>query len=101
MRELFVYYRVPSADAGMALAEVSTMHSELRALFPFLRARLLRRPDESDGMQTWMETYAVDATGDAAGIDTALQAEIETRAARRLTRIEGRRHVEAFIDCVA
>lgn len=101
MRELFVYYRVRTTDASDALCEVRALHDELRAELPQLRMRLLRRPAESDGMQTWMETYALEPQGaaDVAGVDAAIEHRIESAAARRLTRMVGSRHVEPFIPC--
>ena len=99
MRELFVYYRVPAANAAVALAQVQALHAELRTLEPSLRARLLCRPDEVGGQQTWMETYATDPGCDPAGVGDRLQAEIERRAARLVTAGVGLRHVEAFVAC--
>ena len=101
MRELFVYYRVPSADAAVALAQVQALHAELRTLEPFLQARLLRRPDETDGQQTWMEIYATDPVRVPAGVGAGLQAEIESRAGRLLTMTVGPRHVEVFVACAS
>ncbi|HEX7435363.1 MAG TPA: DUF4936 family protein [Caldimonas sp.] len=97
MRELFVYYRVPAAQAAAAEAEVRALQADLRAAMTGLRTRLLRRPEESGVQQTWMEIYAFDAAQEPAGVSPELQAEIEAEASRRLTRIEGPRHVEVFI----
>jgi hypothetical protein len=97
MRELYVYYRVPEDAADAAAREVATLHTELRASWPGLDARLLRRPDASGGQQTWMEVY----TRSPAGVDAALQAEIEAHAARRLTHVAGARHVEVFLACAS
>ena len=55
MRELFVYYRVRSAQASAALAAVQALQAALRDEVPGLAARVLRRPAEADGLQTWME----------------------------------------------
>lgn len=101
MRELYVYYRVRAADAALAAVEVEALHAALRAAIPGLVARLLRRPDESGERQTWMETYAFDAARQAAGVDASMQARIEAEAARRLTRIDGPRHVEVFLECAS
>ncbi|HEX7439213.1 MAG TPA: DUF4936 family protein [Caldimonas sp.] len=97
MRELFVYYRVPAAQAAAAEAEVRALQADLRAATTGLRTRLLRRPEESGGRQTWMEIYAFDAAQEPAGVSPGLQAEIEAAALRRLTRIDGPRHVEVFM----
>lgn len=97
MRELFVYYRVATADALAAQAQVQALHAELRALAPRLECRLLRRPEAAGGEQTWMETYAIDPMHEPGGVSAELQAEIEACAARRVTRIAGPRHVEVFV----
>ncbi len=97
MREVFVYYRVRREDADAVRRQVASLHAELRLLAPQLDARLLHRPLEADGVQTWMETYAIDAAAEPAGVSAVLQAEIESRAARLLTAVLGPRHVEVFI----
>src|SRR5450631_818133 len=97
MSELFVYYRVPAAQAGAAEAEVRALQTDLRGAITGLRTRLLRRPEESGAQQTWMEIYAFDAMLGPAGVSPELQAEIEAEASRRLTWIEGPRHVEVFM----
>ena len=97
MRELYVYYRVPDDAAAAAAREVAAVQDELRAAWPGLEARLLRRPDSSGGQQTWMETYA----RAPAGVDAAVQADIEARAARLLTHVAGPRHVEVFLACAS
>ena len=97
MRELFVYYRVNAADADAARAAVLACQSRLRSRHPELSARLLRRPGEIDGRQTWMETYAVDSSRAPAGVDVELQAAIEAEAAAALPRwLDGPRHTEVF-----
>ena len=97
MRELFVYYRVAATDAAAAQAQVQALHAELKALSPGLGCRLLRQPEGSAGQQTWMEIYALDPVHEPNGVSPELQAEIEARAARLVTRIVGPRHVEVFI----
>jgi len=95
MRELYVYYRVREADAAEAQRDIEQLHDELRAAHPGLQVRLLRRPHASDGLQTWMETYA--QAGHPRGVDEALQADIERRAERYRAHVEGPRHVEVFV----
>ena len=101
MRELYVYYRAPEADAVAVEADAMRLQSVLRARNAGLLTRLLRRPVASDGLSTWMEVYAMDAAVEPAGVSTALQADIEREAARQLARIEGPRHVEVFIACAS
>ena len=97
MRELYVYYEVQEGDAIAAEAEARQFQSALRARTPGLLTRLLRRPDASGGRSTWMEVYAMDPQIEPAGVGAALQADIEREAVRRLTRIDGERHVEVFL----
>lgn len=101
MRELYVYYRVPSVAAAAFEIEVRALQAELRVAIPGLDARCLRRVDDSGVRQTWMETYALEPGQGPEGVSPGLQAEIEARAARQLTRIEGARHVEVFLACAS
>ena len=101
MRELYVYYRVRAAESAVAEAEVLGLQAELRAQTPGLRARLLKRPDEQDGHQTWMEIYSMESAVDVDGVSARLQAAIAARAAERLTHIDGSRHVEVFLACAS
>lgn len=98
MRELFVYYRVETAKAASAQAQVSALRAELALAAPELVVRLLKRVDCDPSEETWMETYAVDrAAGSSGGVDAAMQADIEARAARLMTAVQGSRQVEAFM----
>lgn len=101
MRELFVYYRVRSGDVAVLQNAVFAMQSQLTARHPALRARLLRRPEETHAEQTWMESYATDPQLEPAGISAAVQAEIEAQAAALAPRVSGSRHTEVFIAFVA
>ena len=119
MRELFIYYRVRSAQVGAARRVVLAFQAELRSRHPALKARLLRRDEgmhtsigsdsdsDVDGAtanaseQTWMETYEVDPRIDAAGVSAALQAEIEACALGLAPFVHGARHTEVFIACAS
>ena len=101
MRELFVYYRVRSADAATALAAVQELQASLREIHPGLVARLLRRPEDVDASQTWMETYATDPRRDPAGVSPQLQAAIEAQAGAMLPPLAGPRHTEVFVACAS
>lgn len=94
MRELFVYYRVRSNKAAAARAAVLRLHAQLRCDHPQLSARLLRRPDEENGLQTWMEIYMAEL-----GITDDIQARIEAGAHALLPLLAGPRHTEVFIPC--
>ena len=99
MRELFVYYRVRADDAAAAMLLVRGLHDRLVAQHPALSTRLLRRPEENDGLQTWMEVYAADPRREPGGVSTALQAAIEAQSAALLPLLAGRRHTEVFVAC--
>jgi hypothetical protein len=94
MRELFVYYRVATARAEVARVQVQRFQSALQTSHVGLQARLLRRPGEVDGVQTWMETYA--RPTHAGGVSQAVQDDIERTAAALALPIDGPRHCEVF-----
>jgi Domain of unknown function (DUF4936) len=98
MRELFVYYRARSNDAPALEAAVQAMQARLRAEHPALTTRLLRRPDENGGLQTWMETYSTTRIG---GVTPGLQTHIEAQALALAPLIDGPRHIEVFIACAS
>lgn len=100
MRELFVYYRARCSDASALQAAVFAFQAQLIVCYPWLRARLLRRPEETDGEQTWMESYATDPQREPAGISEELQAEIARRAGATADWVRGSRHTEVFLTCV-
>ena len=95
MRELFVYYRLRRSD----VAAVLSFQMQLRERYPQLIARLLCRPEEVDGWQTWMETYSTDPMRDPAGITVELQADIEAQARALLPMLDGMRRCEVFVAC--
>jgi hypothetical protein len=95
MRELYVYYRIRDETATAARVAVASMQRELAAMHRGLVARLLTRRRD-DGSTTWMETYALDATGAGTGIDARIEASITAHASALSSFIEGPRHVEAF-----
>ncbi len=110
-RELYVYYRVPVGNAQALRGMVTDMHDQLRREVPGLQARLLRRTDSGEGLDTWMETYAMlpvaSAPGDGGaggvsstcGVSDALRNTIEQRAAAWACLCDGTRHVEVFDAC--
>jgi hypothetical protein len=96
MRELFVYYRVQARQAREVLTAVQAFQSSLLEQYPQLRTRLLRRPGETEGQQTWMETYATDPLTCPEGISEGLQSDIETQAQVLSSVVSDTRHVEVF-----
>ena len=99
MRELFIYYRVRVVDRHSATAAVLGFQARLRECYPQLATRLLYRPEVTDGLLTWMETYATDSRQDSAGVSPLLQATIEEYAAVLTPLIQGTRHSEVFSVC--
>lgn len=86
MNDLYVYYRVPSANAQALAPLVRGMQAALGT------GQLKRRPGEKDGLQTWMEVYPSTSTGFPARLDAAA---LEAGIARY---IDGDRHTEVFTD---
>ena len=99
MRELFIYYRIPAAQAAAAHDMVQAMQMRLRRMHPGLTARLLRRPEAQNGQQTWMETYAMD--GDPAGVTPQIEATIAAEACVLAPLLAGGRHTEVFVACAS
>ena len=86
--DLYVYYRVRHDDAARLQPQVEAMQQALSRTH-HVQAALKRRPEETEGRQTWMETYL----NVPAGFALAL-----ANAAAALTWIDGERHVETFVD---
>jgi hypothetical protein len=76
---------------------VLEMQRQLCIACPGLRARLLGRPELRDGMNTWMETYALPEGFAPEPVGAAIE-----RAAQVLGDwIVGPRRVEHFVACVS
>ena len=89
--EFYVYYRVKIAHAVALQKRVLEMQCALSADHGIAVA-LKRRPEVSDGLQTWMEIYsAVPADFEAMLNKAALEYGVAEL-------IEGSRHVERFMD---
>ena len=91
--ELYVYYRVASADEALACAQVQALQQRLRQALPGLQARLLRRGADvaSAGLSTWMETY-----GHADGLRADQLAQIRLATLGLPSVCVGARHEECF-----
>lgn len=89
MIELYVYYKVRDEHAAALAPQVCAMQARLIAPGA---ARLLRRPESQDGVQTWMEVYPDVPEGFAA----ALEAAAATAGFAGL--VEGPRRVEVFTE---
>lgn len=95
-RQLFIYYRVASGRAAAARLAIEALQARLRLALPGLRTQLLRRPDEKDGLQTWMEVYA-----HPDGVSLRAQEHIEAAARELQALCPGPRHVEVFVPCAS
>jgi hypothetical protein len=95
-RQLFIYWRVASAELDAALQALRAWQATLRAEHPALQCQLYQRHDGSKDEATVMEAYA-DASP---GIDDALRRHIEHAGNAVLQRwLRGPRHVEVFDAC--
>lgn len=95
--ELFIYYRAQPTDAQRLADAVLEMQRQLCRACPGMRARLLGRPELRDGLNTWMEIYALPEGVDPVQVGAAVE-----RAAQVLSDwIVGTRRVEHFVACVS
>jgi hypothetical protein len=96
-RELYVYWKLPRAQAGAAFEAVRRFQARLRSTHPGLQARVVQRADEAGPLATLMEIYTRSCA--FAGVDAEVQADIEIQAVAALSGLEaGPRHVEVFAD---
>lgn len=89
--DLYIYYRVPVADAELLQRHVTRMQTEL-TMRHHVAAGLKRRPQAMDGMQTWMEVYA----DVPAGFEASLSQAVADAGLDHW--IAGVRHTEYFQD---
>jgi hypothetical protein len=90
--ELYVYYRVPAAQAAAAAQEVLSVQQGLVRQWPALEARLLRKADDPAGPVTWMEVYR-----HPLGLDADLLARLGAVLADVPSGRTGPRHEEHFV----
>ncbi|MDY0975697.1 DUF4936 family protein [Massilia sp. CFBP9012] len=91
MVDLYVYYKVRSIDAARLAPLVHAMGRHL-AQDAGVQVQLKRRPEDKDGLQTWMEVYpgvtdAFDAVLRRAVVDAGIEA-----------LLAGPRRLEIFTD---
>lgn len=92
--DLYIYYRVRADDAARFVPKVMAMQKELQRSYG-VGTDLKRRPLAQDGLHTWMEIYLATPDGFEQQIDAAV-------AAHDLgADIEGKRHVEQFVDAAS
>ncbi|TFW28962.1 DUF4936 family protein [Massilia horti] len=91
MFDLYVYYKVRCEHAARLEPLVRAMQAALGE-HREVAAQLKRRPEMTDGLQTWMEVYA--------GVDAAFGEVLDAaaRGAGLASLIEGPRHAEVFTD---
>jgi hypothetical protein len=89
--DLYIYYKVPEDAADALLPRVRRLQAGL-AERQGVAVALKRRPETSDGRQTWMEMYLDVPTGFAAALAQALE------NSGIPERIDGARHTETFVD---
>jgi len=89
--DLYIYYRVRGADAEAFRAQALAMQHHL-ARDCGVAAALKRRPEEQDGLQTWMEVYA--------DVDDGFESRLKQAVADSGLSdwIQGPRHTEQFLD---
>lgn len=90
MFDLYVYYKVPEAQAAQLEPLVRAMQAGLAQ--DGIAGQLLRRPESKNGLQTWMEVYP--------RADERLAALVEERAAASgmAALIDGPRRAEVFVE---
>lgn len=89
--DLYIYYRVRTADADTYHRKAIAMQQMLKRQYG-ITAALKRRPDAQDSLHTWMEVYTAVPT-DFAG---KLQQAVDENGLAAF--IDGPRHTEQFVD---
>ena len=89
--DLYIYYRVRNTESAQFCAKVLAMQHNLARAYKIGTA-LKRRPDEKDGLQTWMEVYLDVADDFEARLNEAVE---ENQLS---SWIDGKRHTEQFVD---
>ena len=89
--DLYIYYQVRQENAAPLQALVAALQLQLAAGHG-VAGQLKRRPETTDGMQTWMEVYPATPAGFASALELAAR----DSALAALT--AGPRHTEVFMD---
>jgi hypothetical protein len=87
MVDLYVYYKVRAENAGRLAPLVRALQARLG-----VAAQLKRRPEEKDGVQTWMEVYPAVGHAFAGALEQA------AGDAGLAGLIDGPRRTEVFTD---
>jgi len=91
MVDFYVYYKVASGDAATLAPLVHAMQRQL-VQDAGVQVQLKRRPEDKDGLQTWMEVYPGVSDGFAAVLAQAVD------AAGIASHLAGPRRLEIFTD---
>ena len=91
MLDLYVYYKVRAVDAARLAPLVRALQAQVIADHG-VSAQLKRRPEDKDGLQTWMEVYPL------VGADFAERLARAAAEAGFGGLIQGPRRVELFTD---
>lgn len=91
---VYVYYRAASSLTDLVLAAMKRHHQQL--LIKAIDIQFSRRPDESNGQTTWMETIVCDSLTAAEAISREIENSASTSELSALT-TDGR-HVEIFLS---
>jgi hypothetical protein len=89
--DLYIYYRVPVDKSAQLEQQAVALQARLSQQHQ-VATELKRRPQDKDGLHTWMEVYL--DTPD--GFETVLQEEVAASGLTAL--IDGPRHTEYFLD---
>ncbi|WP_034297317.1 DUF4936 family protein [Herbaspirillum sp. RV1423] len=89
--DLYIYYRVPVGNSAQLERQAAALQTRLSQQLK-VATELKRRPQDKDGMHTWMEVY-LDVPD---GFEAALQEAVADTGLDAL--IDGARHIEHFLD---
>ncbi|GAA4011609.1 DUF4936 family protein [Actimicrobium antarcticum] len=89
--DIFVYYTIRSQDAALARQRAAALRQRMAAGYD-IAVQLKRRPEEKEGLQTWMEIYQ----DVPPGFDTVIEHVAAEEGLAMLS--QGYRHIEHFED---
>ncbi|MFJ9449351.1 DUF4936 family protein [Herbaspirillum sp. NPDC101397] len=89
--DLYVYYRVPVGKSEQLEQQAAALQARLSQQHQ-VATELKRRPQDKDGLHTWMEVYL----DTPEGFETILEEAITSSGLPAL--IDGPRHIEYFLD---
>lgn len=96
----FIYYRVATGDLAAVQDCVRHFQQSLQKQWPGLACGLMRRPGDTDGLVTLMETYAPTHPASGAASLDLLPSRLEQGPPALAAWVKGGRHAETFVPCV-